>query len=117
MSTSIKALLLSALVFPGAGHIFLKKYLIAAALAGSALIALYSIVSKAVEMANEIFLKIQGGEVSPDVAAISELVTQQTMSVDGQSMNIAATVLIVAWLIGIVDAYRLGRIQDRLTTK
>lgn len=112
MGKTMKAALLSALVFPGAGHFFLKKHITGTVLAGAALASLYLVISKMVERALQIAEKIQSGEVQLDVAAITELISKQPTGTDAQLLNIAWTVLILSWLIGIVDSYRVGRIQD-----
>ena len=113
MNQSIKAALLSAFVFPGVGHFFLKKHITGTVLAGSALASLALVISRTVERALQIFEKIQSGEVQPDVAAITELVTKQSSGTDANLLNIASAVLIIAFLIGIADSYRVGRAQDK----
>jgi len=113
MKKPTKAALLSALVFPGVGHFFLKRYLSAAVLAGAAFVALYVLVSSAVDRALEIVDKIQRGEIQPDIAVITELVSKQPTGTEAQIINIATAVLIIAWLIGVVDSYRVGRLQER----
>jgi len=107
----MKAALLSAFIFPGAGHFFLKKYIRAALLACTASLMLYWIITAAVERALDIVEQIQRGEVAADVATIAELVSRQSMGADAQFLNIATAVLLVAWLAGIVDSHRLGRLQ------
>ena len=109
MNRSTKAALLSALVFPGAGHFFLKKYIPGGILATAACVALYILVSKAVERAVQITDKIQRGEVELDVAAISELVSNHPAGSEDQILSIATAALLISWLIGIVDSYRVGR--------
>ncbi len=112
MKKSTKAVLFSALVFPGAGHLYLKKYLFGSLLIGSVLIAFYFLVTRMVEKAQHIAELIQAGKVQPDIASISELITKSPAGSEGQLLNIATTVLVVAWLIGIFDSYRVGRTQD-----
>ncbi len=115
MSKAIKAALLSAFVFPGTGHFFLKKHIIGASLAGAAVASLYLVISRMVERALLIAERIQLGEVQLDVAAIAELISKQPTGTDSQLLNIAWIVLIISWLIGIVDSYRVGRRQDKDT--
>ncbi|NNK94696.1 MAG: hypothetical protein HKP41_10130 [Desulfobacterales bacterium] len=112
MSKAIKAALLSALVFPGTGHFFLKKHIIGTLLAGAASASLYLVLSRMLERALQIGEKIQRGEVQLDVAAIIELVFNQPTGTDVQLLNVAWAVLIISWLISIVDSYRVGRILD-----
>lgn len=106
MKTSIKAALISAFVFPGAGHIFLKKYIAGTLLAGVSCAMLYFVISDTVERALRITDKVQSGEVQPNLAAITELVSSQP---EDQLLSVATYVLLAAWLGGIVDSYRVGR--------
>jgi hypothetical protein len=117
MSKPINAVMLSALVFPGAGHFFLKKYIPGTLLAGIALVSLYFIISEAVERAQEIADKILLGEVQLDVATIADLVSRQPAGTDAESLNLAWTVLIISWLIGIADTYRVGRGQAKIDVR
>ncbi len=113
MKTSTKAVLLSALVFPGSGHLLLKKYRSAAVLAGIAFAGLYYLISSAVDTALQISAELQSGNVQPDVAAISDLLAQQTTSSDAQLANLATIAVGVCWVFGIVDSYRVGRMRDQ----
>ena len=112
MNKPMKAALLSAFICPGAGHFFLKKYILGTVLAGTAFAVLYLLISKTVERALQISAKIQSGEIQPDVAAIAELVSTQPTGAETELANIATAVLVIVWLIGIVDSYRVGRMQD-----
>lgn len=113
MKKSTKAVLLSALVFPGAGHLLLKKYIHGAILAGTASYGLYFLISRMIEKALQIAEKIESGEVQPDLAVITELVSSQSTGAEARSLNIATAALIISWLIGIVDSYRVGRAKDK----
>ena len=112
MKKSTKAVLLSAFVLPGLGHVFLKRYLAGAVLAGAALMALYIYVSGAVEQALKITAMIERGELQPDAAVITEFVSQQPVGADARLINIATAVLIITWLIGLVDSYRVARLLE-----
>jgi hypothetical protein len=109
----MKAALLSALVFPGSGHFYLKKNMIGTVLAVAALASLYLLVSNAVERALSITEEIQSGAVPLDVVAITELITRQLGGTEGQVLNFASAVLLISWLIGIVDSYRVGHLQSK----
>ena len=78
MKKSTKAVLLSTLVFPGVGHIFLKKYITGSALASATFAGSYYLISQAVERALQITAKIQSGDAQLDIAAITDLVTKQS---------------------------------------
>lgn len=109
MTKSTKAALLSALVFPGVGHLFLKKYVSAVILASTAFVGVYYLTMTMIEKALQITQKIQMGDVPLDVVGLTELVSQQSASAEAQLINIATTTFIIVWLISIVDSYRAGR--------
>lgn len=117
MNKPTLATLLSIFVCPGAGHFLLKKYIAGAILAGSASVALYIVIAKTVETALFITNEIQRGEMPLDLPSITKLITQQTAGPDAQLLNIATAVLFIAWLIGIVDVYRVGRNFDNSDTQ
>jgi TM2 domain-containing membrane protein YozV len=112
MQKSTKAVLLSALVFPGAGHLYLKRWVEGILLAGVAAYALYFIVSLAMDIALDISSRIESGAVSPDIDSITTLVSQQLAGVE-QASNLASIVLVVCWVLGMVGAYWQGRVQDK----
>ena len=113
MTISIKAALLSGLIFPGVGHMVLKQYLRGSILMLSALIALSVIVTKAIKQALTIVDRINSGEIPAEAAAITDLVAKSTSGAEDSIMNIAVLVVGACWLIGIVDSYRLGIIQEK----
>ena len=113
MQRPIKAALLSAFVFPGVGHIFLKKTLPGVVLAGSSFVAVYYLVSETIKRALQISEKIQRGDIPLDLAAISELVSKQSDGVDIHLINIATAVFIICWLFGLVDSYRVAYSIDK----
>jgi len=100
-------------VFPGTGHLYLKKYIPGLLLALCAATATYVIVSNAVEMALEVVEQIQNGSVPLDVGTITELASQQSSAADG-STNIAVIVLFLCWITGILDSYRVGYMLEKV---
>jgi hypothetical protein len=113
MKKPMKAALLSAFVFPGVGHLFLKKYVSGIALVGVSFSDIYYLISKTVEMALQITEKIQSGDVKLDIIAITELVSKQPIGTESHLLNIATAAFIICWLIGIVDSYRVGCVHDK----
>ena len=109
MSQSVTAFLLSALVFPGAGHLFLKKYIAGILLICSSLLTLSFFIGMAVERATQIAEKILSGEIQPDVATLMDMVTDQASGSDPRLMNIALILFIFFWVVGIVDSYLIAR--------
>src|SRR5262245_53062011 len=112
MKYSTKAALLSGLVFPGLGHLYLRRYLRGLLLAAGAAAVCYFLVSTAVNSATDIAAKIEGGEVPLDPEAISAMVSKASKK-DERSTDIATAILVALWAIGIVDSYREGRARDK----
>lgn len=117
MNRATKALLLSALVFPGAGHLFLKRYLRGAGLLAVTLAGLAVIVVESVHKALAIADKLQRGEVPLDLAAITGLLAQSTSGSAGLVLDIATYLVTLCWLVGVFDSYRIGKRQDGLDDK
>ncbi len=109
----MKAVLLSALVFPGSGHFSLKKPVQGTLLSGIALFCIYLIVSTVLEITQKLSARIESGEVPFDATKISELVSQQLTGGDDKVINIPTLLLAICWFVGIVDSYRVGRAQDK----
>jgi len=116
MKPSAKAALLSALVFPGAGHIFLKRYATGIVLIGIAAIATYWLIADAVHVAFAISDKIASGDMPLDASAITSMVERQSQQVVTSS-TLATYALGLSWLIGIVDSYRVGLTHDRAAAR
>jgi hypothetical protein len=68
---SIKAVMLSAFIFSGFRHLYLKRRLAGSVLIGASSAAIYYLISKAVTNALEVAEKIQSGEVQLDVVTIT----------------------------------------------
>jgi hypothetical protein len=113
MTTAIKAALLSGLIFPGVGHMVLKQYIRGSVLMLSALVALSVIIAKVIKQALAIIEKINSGEMPPEAGTITELASIPTSGAEDSILSIAAVVVGVVWIIGIVDSYRLGIIQEK----
>lgn len=114
MKNSIKAALISGIVCPGAGHFLLKQYWRGAALLLVTLLAIGVLMTRALQQATTIADKIASGEIPLDPEIITAKV-HQAASGDGSLLsNTAMWTIFACWIIGIVDAYRLGKQQDRM---
>jgi len=113
MKKQTKATLLSAFVFPGVGHFILKKRIHGTVLAGTAFVSLYFLIARMIEKTLQVFEKIASGEIDSDATSITELVLNQTTGSETLLLRIATAALVISWLIGIVDSYRVGRAQDK----
>jgi len=108
MNKPLKAALFSALIFPGAGQLFLKKYISACYFAVFASVGLYLLLSNLMVIGQDIIDKVQRGELIADLATITELVQQHSATAMG-SFSPALIIFLVAWLVSVVDAYRVGK--------
>jgi hypothetical protein len=104
-----KAALLSAFLFPGAGHLFFKKYISGGIISGISAIALYVLISHAITRALDVSQKILHGEIAADIQTIMTEVSSQVSEADALTLDTATAVFVIMWIISIVDAYRIGR--------
>jgi len=114
MKISTKAALLSGLVFPGIGHLTLKRYLRGSSLILITLISLSVIVTVAVRRALSIVDGIGDGEIPIESGAILELASNSVSNMDGLLVNVSLMVAGACWVAGVVDSYRLGIAQEKL---
>ena len=113
MKSTTTAALISALVFPGAGHIYLKKYVTGIVLISLSLAALYIVISEATTQALLIVEEMQNSGAPIDMLSISELATRQPAGSDTGAMGTATTILIICWIAGIIDSIRVGMQQNK----
>jgi hypothetical protein len=109
MKIAMKAALLSALVFPGAGHLFLKKYPAGIALVSTYSISFYFLSIDLLDKVDALLKQIESGQIPLTLPAISELISNQSVGMDAQTASFITSALGVLWLIAIWDAYRIGR--------
>lgn len=112
MKNTVTGVVLSGLVFPGLGQIALKSYRRGVWLIVAVAVALITMITIAVKQARTIFhqLETDGGTI--DMAAITDAVDRFANTTDSMVINGAFLLLIVLWLFGIIDAFRIGRKRD-----
>jgi hypothetical protein len=108
MTRPAKAALLSALVFPGLGHIVLKLYLRGSILMLGALASAWVIVRIAFRQAQAILDGVASGDIPIESGAITEVLSKTSADSDSTAATTATVVFTVCWLIGIIDSYRAG---------
>ena len=110
MNKSLKAALLSGLVFPGLGQIFLKHYKRAAVIIVAVVAGMAIIIMEAVQIGLAIMEKIayEGGAI--DMNTIWDATSQAVNSL--LTFNLGFFLIILGWIIGTVDAYRIGKKKD-----
>ncbi len=120
MNASLKGALWSGLIFPGLGQVVLKRYKRGAVIILTVLVGLSVIVVKAVQHALVILEKIEleGGAI--DMSTISKAATQASTISESLIFNLALLLIMFCWIIGTIDAYRIGRkkdIEERLASQ
>jgi TM2 domain-containing membrane protein YozV len=114
MNKSLKAALISALVFPGFGHFLLKKPIQGILLAVLAALCLYFLLASIYDLAQQLSLQIQQGQIAMDLGSINQALSQQALQHEASNINMPSLLLITLWLIGIFDSYRIGAEQDKI---
>ncbi|HSH14252.1 MAG TPA: hypothetical protein VLA15_10895 [Desulfurivibrionaceae bacterium] len=112
MNKAIEGALLSGLVLPGLGQLFLKHYWRGAVLLLASLGCLAVLVAKGVEQATAVIgrLELVGGALDP-VALLAEI-NRAAATSSGVAFRVASLLILLFWLGGTVDAYLLGRKLD-----
>jgi hypothetical protein len=109
---ALKGILLSALVFPGLGHLALKRTRRGFVLVLVVLAALTLIVMAALRQARVILANIEQAGGMVDLGTVSQAASQASTAADGWVPGAAALVLVGCWLFGVLDAWRIGRTMD-----
>jgi hypothetical protein len=116
MKLAYKAVLYSALIYPGGGHFLLKRYALGTVYATIATACLCALLARAMEIAQSIADRILSGDIPFDIVRIRAEITLQAFA-DGSPMVTVATWLLVGcWIVSSLDAFRLGRQRDRATS-
>ena len=120
MNNSLKGALLSGLVYPGLGQVMLKYYKRGAVLMIAITVTLLAVLIKAVQQAFTILEKIESESGEIDMSTISSAATQAFTTSDSLIFKLLLWLVIFCWVIGVVDAYSIGRkkdIEGRLANK
>jgi hypothetical protein len=107
MKKSTVAVLLSLLVFPGAGHVYLKRGARGLLFIAPTLAAGWYVIHQAFEEATRIVDQITAGTMAMDPAAMAAQMEQS----GGNTLlaNVASAVLLLCWLGAAIDAWMLAR--------
>ncbi len=112
MKTATKAALLSGLVFPGIGQMYLKRFLRGLLFMIPVLLGLVLIVVMATAGALESLRAIQAQGGTIDTNTITTLAQSHAKESAGYFRAILLCI-IFCWLFAVIDAYRIGSKQMR----
>jgi TM2 domain-containing membrane protein YozV len=113
MNNALRGALLSGLVFPGLGQIKLKHLRRGIVLMLMVLVGFAVIVAKAVQQALTLLRSIDLSGGSVDIEAIVNATTLASTHFDSTISTIAWLWVGAFWIIGTLDAYRIGKGRDK----
>jgi hypothetical protein len=113
MSNALKGALLSGLVLPGLGQVVLRQYRRGMVIMLAVFASLSVIVVTTVQQALHILEKIELQGDAIDMTAISNAAALESVQSGGDTVNFFMLLLIVCWVAGTIDAYRIGKRKDR----
>ncbi|KPZ58449.1 hypothetical protein [Pseudoalteromonas sp. P1-25] len=109
MKKELKAVLLTAIVYPGAGHFSLKKHLIGCIFAGVFTLLLFMTLGDILAVAQCSANEILAGKIPMTASGI----LQAARNPSGECAQLGEyqylPLMVVIWLLSMVDAYRLGK--------
>lgn len=108
MNRALAASLLNAFVFPGAGHIYLKRATRGLLFLAPSLVALFVLMERVLDTASDVAARVADGRISLDATAIATEVSRQG-TLHGGATDLLSAVLLACWIGSIVDGYFLAR--------
>lgn len=112
MKKAWKAALLSGIVFPGVGQLWLKRYLRGIILILAVCASAAVVVSKSARQAMDILEKLENEGGTVDMGALMNAVNHAAPAPDDSMARVAMIVMVGGWVVGMVDAYLVGRKED-----
>ncbi len=112
MNNSLKAALLSGLVFPGLGQIVLKRYRRGLILMLIVIISLWIVITEALQLAYAVLSQIESAGGTIDMEAVVSAAMQASADYGNTAFSFAVYLIIACWIFGIIDAFRIGRKKD-----
>jgi hypothetical protein len=113
MKNSLKGALLSGLILPGLGQIALKRYARGIVLMLVVMGALILMIVTAVQEAYAVLAGIEAAGGTPDSETIRHAAEQAAAGSGSLLIRAMSVLVVVCWIVGIIDAYRIGRQKDR----
>ncbi len=113
MNNALKGALLSGVIFPGLGQVILKHYKRGIVLMFTVFASLMVIALKAVQHTLAILDKIEleGGVI--DIKTITDAAARTSSPSDSLIYNAGLLLIVICWIFGTVDAYRIGKKKDQ----
>lgn len=106
MKKPVKAAVISAVIYPGLGHIFLEKKRQGFMWATVFTVPLYLLVSELLTQTKLITKQVIEGTIPLDISAISQAVFDAMAT--KPALTYCTYLLAILWLLAIADSFRLG---------
>jgi hypothetical protein len=117
MDLATRAALYNALLFPGWGHFYLKKYKRGIIFILPVLASISAICWAIVQVAMNILKAHPVKKGTVDINAVISLSLDATKAINLNHLSLILLFLVFLWILSIIDAYRLGKKQmQKLTT-
>ena len=114
MKKPIVAALLSALIIPGAGHLYLQSRMRGLILLGTTVAALTAMVAVIIGKMNQMLQEMEVNPLGPpDPADLAYTITQTPDPI----LNVAPLLIVACWIIGIIDSFLLGQKAEKTPLK
>jgi hypothetical protein len=107
MKPSTKAALISGLVFPGLGHLVLRRGLRGCLFLVPAALATFYLLARIGELMDQLLAELNAGTLALDPVQLLERI--HASGIDNPASNAAALVCMLCWAGAIADALWLGR--------
>lgn len=113
MKVSYKAALLSLFVFPGVGHLYLKRYrrglvILFFAIAGLGYLIRTATVST-LNRLDDVMVKVQGG--ATNLRELSAVIGTEISTADPY-FDAVFYVIVCFWIFAVIDSYRIGKQRE-----
>lgn len=117
MKKTTKSVLFSTLIFPGSGHLLLRRWLRGLVFIIPVMLAFGYIMNYSVDQALTVIDRILSGDISPDTASIQEVIKQTAEEGQNTLLVVSKIVFIVGWLVAAVDVYMIAKKESRNESK
>lgn len=109
MKQSVKAAILSALIFPGVGQIFVGYKKRGWSIIGINAALLYLIVGEIIQKAHQVIAEMQKNGSAMDIESISNATAKLSGFSGNIYLNSLLILFLISWCYSIFDAYRTGQ--------
>ena len=112
MKLTTKVILLSLLVLPGAGHLALKRYVVAAGFITSVVYLLLGFFKDINNKIQHVIDNILEGKIPMETSAIRQALLDQGV-LENSNLSTIGYLLLIIWVMAAFDAYRIAKKDNK----